>query len=95
MLFEMQTLGDLTPAGVSALADIGKMTYQLAGAPFAEEDNSTFFYQSDKEGRYEAGDSKGVVHFWRMFPYLRSVYTFEHPYDAAASYEYGRNIKAR
>lgn len=95
MLFELQTLGDLTPAGVSALADVGKMAYQLAGAPFADEENATFFYQSDKEGRYEQYDSKGVVHFWRMFPYIRSVYTFEHPYDAAKSYEYGRSIKAR
>ena len=31
----------------------------------------------------------------RMTPYLRSIYTFEHPYEAAKSYEYGRNVKAR
>ncbi len=28
-----------------------------------------------------------------MFPYLRSEYVFNHPYDAAASYEYGRKLR--
>lgn len=92
---ESTQLMDLVPAGASALWDVGQMAYQLGGAPFADETNSKFFYQSNEEGRYEVGDSKGVVHFWRMFPYLRSVYTFEHPYESAKSYEYGKSIKVR
>lgn len=92
---ESTTITDLMPVGGSALRDISTMGYELAGIPFADESDSDFFYQSSKEGRYEEGDAKGVVHFWRMFPYLKSVYTFEHPYESAKSFEYGKNIKAR
>lgn len=92
---ESAQLMDLVPAGASALWDVSQMAVQIGGIPFASEDNPDFFYQSDKEGRYEKGDSKGTAHFWRMFPYLRSVYTFEHPYEAAKSFDYGRAVKTR
>lgn len=92
---EQTTLTDLMPVGGSALRDISLMGYEFAGLPFADETDSDFYYQSSKEGRYEEGDAKAIVHFWRMFPYLRSVYTFEHPYESAKSFEYGKSIKAR
>lgn len=92
---EQTTLTDLMPVGGSALRDISLMGYEFAGLPFADETDSDFYYQSSKEGRYEEGDAKAVVHFWRMFPYLRIVYTFKHPYESAKSFEYGKSIKAR
>ncbi len=92
---EVTTVTDLMPVGGSALRDIMQLGYQFIGIPFADEGDSDFFYQSDREGLYEEGDAKAYVHFWRMFPYLRSIYTFEHPYESAKSFEYGKNIKAR
>lgn len=92
---ESTSLLDLVPSGVSALFDIGKLTKEGLGAPFADKDNSTYFYQQDKEDRYEQGDTKFKVHFFRMFPYLRSIYTFQQPYEASESYEYGRRLKQR
>lgn len=93
--FESNTILDMVPAGFSALTDIIDTGYKIGGLPFADADNSSFYYQSGKDGLYEEGDSKGWNHMKRMTPYLRSVYTFEHPYAAAESYEYGRNVKAR
>ena len=92
---EATTITDLTPVGMSALVDITKMGIQFGGLPFADEDDSYFYYQSSKEDRYDEGDAKAYVHFWRMFPYLRSVYTLQQPYEAAKSYEYGQNMRAR
>lgn len=92
---EASTITDLTPVGWSALADISDMAYQFIGLPFADEDDSNFYYQSSKEDRYEKGDAKAYVHFWRMFPYLRSIYTFEQPYEAAKSFDYGQNMRTR
>ena len=92
---EATTITDLTPVGMSALVDITKMGIQFGGLPFADEDDSYFYYQSSKEDRYDEGDAKAYVHFWRMFPYLRSVYTLQQPYEAAKSFDYGQNMRAR
>lgn len=93
--YESNTVLDMAPAGLSALIDIIDTGKKIGGLPFASKDNPDFYYQSRKTGLYEEGDSKGWNHMKRMTPYLRSVYTFEHPYAAAESYEYGRNVKAR
>jgi hypothetical protein len=95
MFQEAKSLGDLVPPGIAALFDWGKLGYELIFGPWADESNSSFYFQSEKPGRHEKGDLKGEVHFWRMFPYVRSIYTWEHPYEAAKSYEYGKNIKNR
>lgn len=95
MMVEKNTLLDLTPAGFAAVTDIYTLGKETVMIPFADEENDEYFYQSEKEGKYEVGDPKAYVHFVRMFPYLRNVYTLEHPYEAYESYEYGRNIKAR
>lgn len=92
---ESTTITDLAPVGMSALVDLAKLGYQFGGLPFADEDDSDFYYQSSKEDRYEEGDAKAYVHFWRMFPYLRSVYTLQQPYEAAKSFDYGQNLRAR
>ena len=92
---EATTITDLTPVGMSALVDITKMGIQFGGLPFADEDDSYFYYQSSKEDRYDEGDAKAYIHFWRMFPYLRSVYTLQQPYEAAKSFDYGQNMRAR
>ena len=81
------------PAGFSVLTQLWSIASGAIGSQFASEDDSEYFYQSSKEGIYEKGDAKWERKFWRMFPYLRSEYVFNHPYDAAASYEYGRKLR--
>lgn len=93
MVDESQNLMSMTPVGVSGLIDISNLAYQFGGSLVADEDNSEFYYQSKKEGMYEKGDSKWEAKFWRMFPYLRSNYVWEHPYEAAKSYDYGRKVR--
>lgn len=93
MVDESQNLMSMTPVGVSGLIDISNLAYQFGGSLVADEDNSEFYYQSKKEGMYEKGDYKWEAKFWRMFPYLRSNYVWEHPYEAAKSYEYGRKVR--
>lgn len=82
-----------TPAGFSVLTQLWSIASGAVGSQFASEGDSEYFYQSSKEGIYEGGDAKWERKFWRMFPYLRSKYVFNHPYDAAASYEYGRKLR--
>lgn len=82
-----------TPAGFSVLTQLWSIASGAVGSQFASEDDSEYFYQSSKEGIYEEGDAKWEKKFWRMFPYLRSEYVFNHPYDAAASYKYGRKLR--
>lgn len=90
------TVLNMIPAGASAFADVAVLAYQAGGVPFADSDNSEFFYQREVPGKYEEGDSKAEKHFWRMFPYIRSYYPlFVNPYDATKSYEYGKRVKVR
>ena len=64
---------------------------QLGGNPDME--NSDLYYQSSKKDIYEAGDEKWKKKFNRYIPYYRSWYVLEHPYDAAANFEYGRKVR--
>ena len=82
-----------TPAGFSVLTQLWSIASGAVGSLFASKNNSDYFYQSSKEGIYEEYDAKWERKFWRMFPYLRSEYVFNHPYDAAASYDYGRKLR--
>lgn len=93
--YESTSLLDVMPAGFSAVGDMATLLYQFGGAQFADESNSNFFYQGSKEGSYEKGDPKWHKHAKRMVPYYRSQYTFQHPYEAAKSFDYGKKIKAR
>ena len=102
---ESSSLLDIEPVGVSVLGDIWDLTYGYIGQQFVEpsyerlegdekpENYTDFYYNSKKEGLYNYGDSKAEKKFWRMFPYYRSMYVFENPYDAAASFEYGKKVK--
>lgn len=102
---ESSSLLDIEPVGVSVLGDIWDLTYGFIGQQFVEpsydrlegdekpENYTDFYYNSRKEGLYNYGDSKAERKFWRMFPYYRSKYVFENPYDAAAAFEYGKKVK--
>ena len=102
---ESSSLLDIEPVGVSVLGDMWDLTYGYIGQQFVEpsyerlegdekpENYTDFYYNSKKEGLYNYGDSKAEKKFWRMFPYYRSMYVFENPYDAAASFEYGKKVK--
>ena len=92
---EKNNLLDLNPAGFSVIYTLSNMAKLGVGQNFADEDDATYFYQSSKEGLYEEGDSKFWKKFDRMFPYLRSVYIFEHPYTAMESYDYGQRLRQR
>ena len=94
MLNEGNSLLDYIPVGLSgtgAIADI----LQLAIRTGFDKDleNSKLYYQSTKEGKYEVGDAKAKIRFFKLCPYYRSWYTLQNPYDAASSYEYGRRIR--
>lgn len=90
---EFPNVTSMTPAGLSALGDIANTAYLIAGSIGADEENSEFFYQASKKGRYEKGDPKWQYRFFRMFPFYRSIYTFTNPYEAAAGYEFGRKVR--
>ena len=102
---ESSSLLDIEPVGISVLGDIWDLTYGFIGQQFVEpsydrlegdekpENYTNFYYNSRKEGLYNYGDSKAERKFWRMFPYYRSKYVFENPYDAAAAFEYGKKVK--
>ena len=102
---ESSSLLDIEPVGISVLGDLWDLTYGFIGQQFVEpsydrlegdekpENYTDFYYNSRKEGLYNYGDSKAERKFWRMFPYYRSKYVFENPYDAAAAFDYGKKIK--
>lgn len=95
MAMEKNSLLDLNPAGFSVCYTLMDMAKLGIGQNFADENNSEYFYQSSKEGLYEAEDSKFWRRFDRMFPYLRSWYVVEHPYTAMESYDYGQRLRQR
>lgn len=80
-------------SSVLQIAALGAMTGwdQLTGN--SNYENSTLYYQSNKEGVYEEGDSKAITKFLKLAPYYRSWYVFAHPKEAYESYMYGRMIK--
>lgn len=102
---ESSSLLDIEPIGVSIIEDMWDLAYGFIGQQFIEpsdrkllenekpENYTDFYYNSKKKGLYNYGDSKAEKKFWRMFPYYRSIYVFENPYDAAASFEYGKKVK--
>ena len=91
---EASTIANVAqPAGFSVLQQLYSLVKGAIGSKFASIDDSEYFYQSSKKGLYEAGDPKWENKFWRMFPYIRSGYVFNHPYEAAESYNYGRKLR--
>ena len=98
---EATSLLDYVPVGLSgakAIWDIAKLFVDtqidaIGGEP--DLSNSDLYYQQSKEGKYEMGDPKWKAQFMRLCPYVRSWYTFTHPYDAAAGFEYGRRIRGK
>ena len=89
---EKNSFLDPTPAGAAALWELCNIGYEFVGAQVAEKDNSSFYYQGSKEDKYEKGDPKWITHMIRYSP-LRSMYLYEHPYEAYKSFEFG--IKTR
>lgn len=91
-----QDLTQLLPVGGTAMADLMNLIAQSAGAIFADEDNSLYFYQRDDTNeRYERGTPKAWVHAQRLIPYWKNVWGIMHPYQAAENYEFGRKMKTR
>lgn len=89
-------LMDFVPVGVAAIMDLLNLGYQGVGAMVTDEENSTFFYQSDDiKERYEEGDTKFHQHLIRLLPYVKSMWALEHPYDAKDNYEFGRKLRTR
>ena len=98
---EATSLLDYVPVGFSgakAIWDIAELFVEtqmdtMDGTPTL--DDSDLYYQGSKEGKYEKGDAKWKAKFIRLCPYIRSWYTFSHPYDAAAGFEYGRRVRGK
>ena len=93
---ESGSLMDTVPTGIAALMDVWVLIYQGVGALITDEDNSSFYYQSDDtKGRYEEGDTKFGQHFIRLVPYWKSWWGLQHPYEARDNYEFGRKMTSR
>ena len=93
---ESNNIMSLMPAGVAAAFDLAQFGYECVGALVGDEEDSDFFYQNDDSaGKYEAGDSKAWQHFKRITPYVKSVWNWYHPYEAAKNYEFGRKMSSR
>lgn len=52
-----------------------------------------YFYQGSKSGIYEKGDPKWKRKLKMLTPYYRSTNVLYNPYEAAASFDYGRKVK--
>lgn len=92
---EMAMITDYCPIGLAALGDFVKLAGEALGAQWGDPEDSDHFYQINKEGLYEKGDSKALRHFWKRFPYLRSYDIWANPYEATKSYNYGQNMRSR
>lgn len=93
---EVQSITSLVPTGVSVLADIWSLFYLTAGAQMVSDvEDSRFYYQQDKQGVYNKYEPKWERKLKKMIPWYRSTFVFEHPYEAAASFEYGRRLKTK
>lgn len=102
---ESSSLLDIEPVGISIIGDMWDLAYGFIGQQFIEpsdkrlsedekpENYTDFYYNAKKGDLYNYGDSKAEKKFWRMFPYYRSIYVFENPYDAAASFDYSKKVK--
>jgi hypothetical protein len=92
----MNTLLDVCPPALSGTMDLLKLVGETAGLPFADESDSKYYYQQEGPKNKE-GDSKAKIHFYRYLPYSyqKAWHVFEYPYEAAESYEFGRNVKQR
>ena len=96
---EIGSLLDYEPAGLSgvrAALDVAQLFIRtqidnIGGTP--DLTNSSLYYQSSKEDKYEKGEAKWHVKWKRLTPFIRNWYTLKHPYDAAAGYEYGRRVR--
>jgi hypothetical protein len=75
------------------IAALGVLTGMdnLDGEP--DYSNSLLYYQNNKPGVYDKGDSKAYIRFLKMVPYYRSWYVFAHPRESYKSYMYGRMVK--
>ena len=93
---EVQSITSLVPTGVSVIADIWSLFYLTAGAQMVSDvEDSRFYYQQDKKGVYEKYEPKWERKLKKMIPWYRSTFVFSHPYEAAASFEYGRRLKTK
>ena len=95
-LDEVQSITSLVPTGVSVLTDIWDLFYLAAGSQMVSDvEDSRFYYQQNKPGVYEKYEPKWERKFKKMIPWYRSTFVFSHPYEAAASFEYGRRLKTK
>ncbi len=80
IIAEAPGLTRLVPAGASAFYDLMDIGYNLVTEKQYEQSSAW----------YEKGYFKGESQVLRRTPYLRTYLQMQNPYDAAASYEYGR-----
>ena len=99
---EATSLMDYIPVGFSgakAIWDIASLAVQTQVDKALDRpdrlENSELYYQGTKQGVYEEGEEKWKARFMRLCPYIRSWYTFTHPYDAASGFEYGRRVRGK
>ena len=101
---EKSSLLDLEPIGLSVASDLTEISIGLIGQQFVTPHNrrlkkeeqpnnyTKYYYNSKKEGFYTYGDSKAEKKLLRMLPYYRTYLQVQNPYEAAASFEWGRKL---
>lgn len=86
---------NLVPVAFSGLGYILDTAILIGGAMMYESDDedygSRFFYQQDKEGRYEDEDPKYEYKMLSKSP-IRTMYLIENPYESIKSYKFGSNV---
>jgi hypothetical protein len=89
-------LMDFMPVGGAALYDLWRLGYEIVGAAATDESNKDFYWpRADKNGKHDQYDPKFWNHIERLVPYWKSVWSIEHPYEAADNYEFGRRLRTR
>lgn len=92
---ESASLTDLVPIAAAAMYDVGLLCYQTLGLAWADKSDSSFYYQKTIPGKYDKGDTKAMIHLYRIMPYLRNYYIFNNGVKAYSDFEYGTNKRSR
>lgn len=93
---EAQSLLNVVPVGISVIQTLTDVTTSIIGGTLTDPiTNGKYHYGRTKEGIYEENDPMWHNKVLKLTPYIRAGYTFEHPYEAAASFEYGKRLRTK
>lgn len=86
MYREYKNLFDLNPVALSIGADLATLAWYTIYPETYTKDSP--------QHRYVAGEKKASVKARKLNPITKSIYWWEHPYDAREGWEYGTSLRA-